>query len=325
MERRYAEIDAWKATAIVTVVGIHSFRPSFDPSTSDTEVWIGNLMRFGVPAFLMASGFLYAQRSGDLLALTLRRLRRILVPYLLASGITIAAFQLQGVPPNTGSFLSDLLFGAVVGPYYYVFIIVGIVLLTPLIARLPKDAFAAVTVVLVGVQWWVDAAVGIPLTFTWAVRNPLMWWAYFAVGWLLRLHHEAAAAWIAPRRWVLIAVLVALIAGASVASGLLGPLIAVRTAVWVEVYAVCALIFTATAGGERVPPAVRYLSDTSYAIYLIHLLFVRGVGALVPPTVGRMEWLPTLLPWACGLLGSIAVIAALQAALGRHSRTWIGA
>ena len=58
--RRSPEIDALKVAGIVTVVLIHTMRAPWDPAVAPLEVWIGHATRFGVPAFLFASGFLYA-------------------------------------------------------------------------------------------------------------------------------------------------------------------------------------------------------------------------------------------------------------------------
>ena len=60
---RRIEIDALKTAGILTIVLIHSMRTYWDPSISTLEVWIGHATRFGVPAFLCASGFLYATTS----------------------------------------------------------------------------------------------------------------------------------------------------------------------------------------------------------------------------------------------------------------------
>jgi peptidoglycan/LPS O-acetylase OafA/YrhL len=70
---------------------------------------------------------------------------------------------------------------------------------------------------------------------------------------------------------------------------------------------------------------VRYLSEASYTIYLLHIFFILVAAEFVPPTPLRTEWLPIVVPWAAGLFGSLAVIAGLRALLGRHSRDWIGA
>ena len=66
MSRRYVEIDVLKAVAITTVVLIHGMRAPWDPGLSATEVWLGHLTRFAVPAFLTVatvltlwSGYVY--------------------------------------------------------------------------------------------------------------------------------------------------------------------------------------------------------------------------------------------------------------------------
>jgi len=325
MTRRFAEIDALKSIGIVAVVLIHSLRAPFDPAISTPEIWLGHLTRFAVPAFLAASGFLYAASGAATSRLTLRRLRRIGVPYLVASGLAQLWWAVQGVSTETGSWLADLLLGGSMGPYYYIFIIAGLVLATPLFARLPERAMTALALALVAAQWFVDAASGILLPFFWHLRNPLLWWGYFALGWVVRLHYDAILAWIAPRRRGAIAAFAVLVAVLSGISGLEGPRLLVRTAAWLDVYAICALIFTATCGKQRVPTAMRYLSDTTYPIYLLHMFFVLVASDLAPPPPRHLALLPVVLPWAAGVLGSISVIAVLQAALGKRSRDWIGA
>jgi surface polysaccharide O-acyltransferase-like enzyme len=324
MTRRFAEIDALKSIGIVAVVLIHSLRAPFDPAISTTEVWLGHLTRFAVPAFLAASGFLYAT-SAATPQRTLRRLRRIGVPYLAASVVAQLWWAAQGVSTETGSWLADLLLGGSLGPYYYVFIITGLVLITPLFKRLSQPAMTALALVLVAAQWYVDAASGMLLPFFWHLRNPLLWWGYFALGWLVRLHYDAILAWIAPRRRSAIVALAAAVAVLSGISGLEAPRLLVRTAAWLDVYAICALIFTAACGRERVPAAMRYLSDTTYPIYLLHMFFVLAAADLFPPPPRHIALLPVVVPWAAGVLGSMSVVAALQAALGGRSRDWIGA
>jgi surface polysaccharide O-acyltransferase-like enzyme len=325
MDRRFAEIDALKSIGIVTVVFIHSLRAPFDPTISVAEIWLGHLTRFGVPAFLAASGFLYAAGAANTPRATLRRLRRIGVPYLIASGIAQLWWATQGVPTETGSWVADLLLGGSMGPYYYVFIIAGLVVVTPLFARLPGGAMAALTLVLVAAQWYVDAASGMLLPFFWHLRNPLLWWGTFALGWMVRLHYDAILSWISPRRGGVTLAFGSAVVVLSAMSGLEGPRLLVRTAAWLDICAICGLIFAATCGKERVPAAMRTLSDMTYPIYLLHMFFVLAASDLFPPRPRHATVLPILVPWAAGLLGSVSLIAALQAALGKRSRDWIGA
>lgn len=325
MGRRFAEIDALKAIGILTVVLIHSLRWPFDPAISAGEEWLGRLTRFAVPAFLMASGFLYAGGPPPSLQVTLRRLRRIGIPYLFASLIGQAWWAAQDVATDTDSWLLDLLFGSSMGPYYYVFVIACLVLATPLFALVPTRAMPFVAVVLAAAQWWVDAASGMLLPFFWTLRNPLLWWAYFALGWIVRQHYDGLRDWILPRRRGLLVGLTAATVVLSAASGLDASRLFLRTATWLDVYAICALIFTATCGKAAVSPPLRTLSDTSYPIYLLHFFFVLAATDLVPPPPFRTAFLPIVFPWVAGLLGSISIIAALKALLGKRSRDWIGA
>jgi peptidoglycan/LPS O-acetylase OafA/YrhL len=103
------------------------------------------------------------------------------------------------------------------------------------------------------------------------------------------------------------------------------PRLLVRTAAWLDVYAICALIFVAACGRERVPDALRALSDATYPIYLLHMFFVLTAADLFPLAPRRFDALPVLAIWAAGVLGSLSVVAALKAALGERSKDWIGA
>ncbi|MFL2935227.1 MAG: acyltransferase family protein, partial [Myxococcota bacterium] len=86
---RKLEVDLLKALGILAVVVIHSLRDFWNPDFTASELWIGQLMRFGVPAFLAVSGFLYAVPQATWSSVG-PRLRRILLPYLFASSIAIA-------------------------------------------------------------------------------------------------------------------------------------------------------------------------------------------------------------------------------------------
>lgn len=84
-QARFTEIDFLKATGILAVLLIHSLRAPWDPRVSSTELWLGIVTRFAVPGFLFCSGFLYATEKPIHLRTILKRLRRVLVPYLICS------------------------------------------------------------------------------------------------------------------------------------------------------------------------------------------------------------------------------------------------
>jgi len=321
--RRFPGIDAIKVAGIVTIVLIHALPPPWDASATPLERWLHLVTRFGVPGFLLASGFLYAGAPGGI-DTALRRLRRILVPYAIASALAQLWHAAHAETSPTGSLWKDLLFASSFGPFYYVFVIVWLVALTPAIARLPRAALPALVGALLAGQWGVDAAGAWPQDFYWHLRNPLLWWAYFFAGWWLRLERARVEAWIAPRRVAVVFALgvavVVLTRAGSEASGL--PRLAARSAAWLDVYAILAFLGVA-AGLATAPRWLRALSDATYAVYLFHLFFLyaaqealganaRGAGSV-------------LLPLAAGLGGSLALVAVLRRLLGARARDWLGA
>ncbi len=327
MTRRVPEIDALKAAGVVTIVLIHSMRSPWDAGVSSLELWLGHLTRFGVPAFLFASGFLYATRDPVPLSAVFRRLRRILVPYLLASALALLWKSHQGLPFQTGSPWLDVLLGASFGLYYYVFVITLLVLLTPLFARLPESLLIGFTGAMLAAQWGVDAATLMPTSLFKLMRNPLMWWAYFLLGWLFRLRGDVLRAQLVQRRAGAVGILIAAILVLSILSGLEGaaPRLLVRSAAWLDIYAILGLILALSVGRENPPRWLRAASDSTFAIYLFHYFFVLALRPLFPAAAGSFALLPVLLPWIAGLLGPMAIVRAARALLGDRARDVIGA
>jgi surface polysaccharide O-acyltransferase-like enzyme len=325
-ERR-VEIDALKATGILTIVLIHAMRTPWNPEISTLEIWIGHATRFGVPAFLCASGFLYATTRPVPLATTLARLRRILVPYALASLAAQLFRSFRGEDPVSGAVWLDLLIGASFGPYYYVFVIAILVAVTPLFARLPAPAVVAATCLMGVAQWVVDVAPLGALPLIWHIRSPLLWWAYFLLGWTVRLYAEPLGEFLARRRGALTVGLLVACWALTAASALSGraPLWLVRSAAWLDVYVILAAIVVLSRGTSHSPAWLRFLSDATYAIYLFHLFFLLPVQDRLPPPSQQAALGPILLPWLAGLAGSLALVVAARALLGRGSRNWVGA
>jgi peptidoglycan/LPS O-acetylase OafA/YrhL len=324
--RRFPEIDALKAAGIVTIVLIHALRSPWDPAVSGLERWLGQVTRFGVPGFLFASGFLYARAPSDR-ATTWRRLRRILLPYALASAVAQLWRWRDGLPYEGGTLLADLLLASSFGPYYYVFVIAVLVLATPLVARLPGPLLYAATGAFLASQWFVDAGGFGLVSFYWHIRNPLLWWGYFLLGWVARLHEPALRRWVAPRRGMLLATLGTLVALLALVASFedAAPRLLVRSASWLAVYAILAFVAAAASGTAALPRPLRALSDATYAIYLYHLFFVLAAQKLFSAPSGEAAWQAILVPWLAGLAGSLALVTAARALLGARSRDWIGA
>jgi surface polysaccharide O-acyltransferase-like enzyme len=330
---RLAEVDLLKALGAVVIVLVHSIRPRWDPTISTAELWLGDLTRFAVPGFLAVSGYLAASREHIPLAITARRLRRVLVPYLVASVAAQIFWMIRGTGPQTWSLATDLLLGASFGIYYYVFVIAGLFLAAPLLPHLRRRVLVALLAVLLAAQWVSETDVlGVvpllseePAALFWKARSPLMWWAYFLAGWLLGLERQRAESWLRSRRVPLVAVATAAALGCATGLALLAPGTPGRlTVAWVGIWAILALVWVAACGHPS-PPEIRWLSDATYAVYLFHLFFVLPAQALVPSPVGRLDPFAVALSWGAGLAGALLLAAVARRLFPSRARVLVGA
>jgi surface polysaccharide O-acyltransferase-like enzyme len=226
----------------------------------------------------------------------------------------------------------DFLIGASFGPYYYVFVIVVLVLMTPVFARLPQRALVALLVLVLASQVHAvlaaalsDAAGPDIFSSPWTLRHPRLWWMYFLLGWLARHHHEELSSWVVARRRRLSSVLALVVAGLALLVAFdLSP-VATKLSAWLNISAILMLMFVLSCGLERVPKAIRLLSEATLSIYLLHLFFVYSAEDWFPHAGSEAEPVMVLVLWTARLVGSLLVIFVGRFILGRHSRAIIGA
>lgn len=325
MPERRLEPDLLKAVGIGVVVLIHSMRSPFAPGVSGVEVWLGDVTRFAVPGFLLASGLLYATRAPVPWATTRGRLARILLPYLVASALAQAVLFGLGSPREPLYVLRDFALASSFFHYYYVWIALLFVLSAPLLARAGSGVLIVVLGLALVAQYVIESqAMGL-LPFVWHVRNPLLWGAYFVLGWLVGLHFPAVRAWLAPHRRAAVAFATAAVIGLAAAAALDLGFGWARAVQWLGIYAVLALLLSVSLGRQTHSPALRELSDATYTIYLFHVFFVDLARRAIRPAPGEFEPFAILLPWGAGLAGSLALVWLGRRALGERSRSWLGA
>jgi len=321
---RRPEIDWIKAVALVTVVFIHSLPPFFAQRVTPAELWLGELARFAVPGFLFASGFLYASSgSRDGSSTMGRRLKRLLVPYVLFS--VLAQFHPVEAPTDF-SFVENLLSGAALGEYYYIFVIFWMILVVPLVERIPRAAFPGVVLVALFLQWGLETGFLVTLTPFWSIRNPVRWVATFLMGWWVFENRVSIQRAVGAHRAVYLGLLIAIWVGFAIGLWVVPPGLARATLAWLQIYASLGILFATRVGTGSAPRLVRWLSDVSYSVYLSHLFFVDPVLQAIPRTVGA-GWIALRLgaAWLAGLAGGAAVAIAARFVLGeRRARAWFG-
>lgn len=332
MTRRYAELDYIKVIGIFAVILIHSLRPVWNPNASAAEIFLNQELRFAVPGFLFCSGFLYAHTRAFDWRATLARLRRILIPYLVASLAAEIYHAMRGHPRSLSENLSDILLGSAFGPYYYIFIIVVLVIATPIFAGISERSIIALMLFFFAAQIYLNLSAAFsgdsvpqPHSPFWWLRSPGLWWNYFLLGWIARHRYENLSRWVIRHRPQIASTLVILCAGFATAQLTPLPLIVVKLSSWLQIFAIVMLIATLSCGVQKISAPVRRISDATYAVYLFHLFFLLPVQAHFrgPPSV--LEPTAVLAPLIAGICGPFALIALVRLFLGRRSRLIMGA
>ena len=321
---REAAIDFAKAAAIVAVVFTHA-RREFLPGVGSWDFWLcASWTYFQVPAFLFASGFLACRGAPLAAGWVGRRFARVLVPYLVASGVAYAVRVAHA--PSLGALAFQLATGSALGIYYYVVLILCISPLAFPLSRMSRSAVALGLVACAGATLAIALAPGArPFdAWFWSLRNPLDHFSlgFFLAGWLVRLEQpRLARAWRRAHGPLSAAIAAGLAVGVAAVAGSFPSSLDVPLRV---VYTFAALGLVAAATRGRTPGAtVRLLSDASLAIYLYHRIFQRLLEARVaawPEPAG------TLTLVAAGLGGASLLALAARRALGPpRARRWLGA
>jgi surface polysaccharide O-acyltransferase-like enzyme len=317
---REASIDVLKACAIVTVVFIHACGTSFGMAAVPVEAF---LTWWAVPAFFFASGFLHFRDTSISRALLRRWMRRLLVPYLVASVLALAVQVSWPGGLTLGQAPFALLTGSAWGIYYYVPVLAGALLAVPLLARAPRLAAPCFAV------FWVTGLLthmGLdPVTRTvgifWTLRSPLNWWGYLLAGWIAA-RHRAAIHRTSPRgaRCVGIAALAAC-AGIVVVHRSFAPWDVRIGGVMPYLTNYCLIgAIVALARDVRPGRLAMFLSENTYPIYLYHFFFtlaVRQRAAAIGPAVGAVAL-------AAGVVGPLVILFIGRRLLGERARLLLG-
>jgi len=320
---RVHELDWIKSIGAGVVVLGHSLRSYFESDGSAFERWLGPQLLFSVAGFLAVSGFLYATPQSRDGRTALRRLQRIGVPYLVASLLAQLYRACAGESIALGTVVRDLLTGASFGPFYYVFHIALLTLVTPLLARLSRPQLSALTLAMLGGQVWLVLSEH-SFSWFWEIRNPLRWWPFFLVGWWLRPHLDALRDGFGHWRGAVASSALGVVVFA-VLQALDVPAAQRYLATWLEIWCVLLLLFLLVSGRPLRSYVLWRLGEMSYGLYLYHLFAIYTLRALWPAAPGLGGLPGVAATYVASLALTFGFLEILRVVLGRRSREWLGA
>jgi peptidoglycan/LPS O-acetylase OafA/YrhL len=322
---RWGAIDVLKAAATLTVVWIHTAHGLARPAS--VFVYLTTILSsFAVPAFFFAAGFLRWRPFPIRLADLGRWLRRLLVPYLVASVIWIVADAVRtGRAPRPGAIAGSLVFGNALFIYYFVPVLAGALVLTMPMSRWPR--LAPPMLLVLGFTGWMCqvGSSSMRVGIFWTIRDPRRWWGFFVAGWCVAvwLHRSQPSVHLCRTVGVVVLAVVAMLA--VVAAFRLHSLPPSAwtwppdgTITYMVTYVLIVGILGAAMGLAH--PATRFIAAVSYPVYLYHPAFVEIARAVVPGS--GLAGSGAVFALACA--GSLAAVWVVRRSLGRWSALILG-
>lgn len=127
-QNKNPSIQILRAVAIIAVVIIHSYPQGL------FGVFLRPFVNFAVALFLFLSGYLTKFEIPDYKRFVLKRTLKVIIPYCIWSFI-------YTIPRGFDNFLIRLVTGRCCSIYYYIFVYIQFVILTPLIVKLIKSKY----------------------------------------------------------------------------------------------------------------------------------------------------------------------------------------
>ena len=296
------------------------------------EEWL----RFAVPLFLLTAGFLFNKSDVPATTLLRRMGRRIVVPYLVCSVFMLWfratwLFEPRLSTVNPLEIARLVLTGRTLGIYYFVVLILGLYLFSLWLRRWPTPWIVILWTV-VGLRWLTSSIESLnALGRTAAPMRPVVGVIVastfmYLMGWLLSLRYSDLRPFLRRHSGWLI--------GVALVVEVMGMLLIMRIPAddpWypsitcAHFVAVFVGLMGVGLGWPAQVPAIRFLSNASYAIYLLHFPILRAIQYTYVNEQNLMQARSMLIPWVLSLGGTVLLVLALKRILGRYSRCLIGA
>lgn len=173
---RNITVQAFRAIAIIAVVMIHT------TPNGEWQVFCRPFINYAVASFLFLSGYLTKADNGNWTSFCKKRITRVLVPYVVWTVLYSLPMLYHSGPGGISRLVYNLITTGACGTFYYIYVYIQFVLLTPLMFRLANSKFRHIG--------WIIAPASIMIfkyafLFTGASLNRYMAlaWSLSCLGW----------------------------------------------------------------------------------------------------------------------------------------------
>ena len=318
-EKESNNVQIVRALGIIAVVGIHTCGGGI------RGIIVRPLINYAVSIFVFLSGLLTSDDLGGktYLCFIKKRIMKILPPYIIWS---IFFTVING---NYNNFILNLLTGRCEGIYYFVFVYIQIVLITPLVLKLIKSKHSwigwFVTPLSIIVFYYVIGNTQ-ELSFPFSGELCIFWFTYYYLGLYIRNIKEVEI----QKKSLIILYIFSLVLqlGEGLVWNTIGnevlAITQLRISSYVSSFLFCLIaysfIMTFPYKPDRLSIFIKTIGDYSYGIYLIHMAIIRLLMKL-----GVYDYIVFPINWIVILIGTTLVIFIVKKILGKKiSRVVVG-
>ena len=279
--KRNLSFDFIRCVAIVFVICIHSMAlidgmvnlsifPRLVKTVLDTFIYSG------VPLFIMLSGSLLLTKEESLSVFFIKRIRRILLPFFLWSMLVYAILYVQEGGRNPMAWFTFFIYkyvtSGVYGIYWYVYLILGLYLITPLLRKILSGGDRSLVFYMVGlvsvIYLFVELFPNVSVTNRFACQN-LLYIFYFLWGYIIRVYLQPLAYF-----KVIARIGLGISCGVFMLTGYVGIPLCNLQLVVSTLFLFSVMVTMKFKQSGIFSDIIRYISKTSYGIYLSHFMFI---------------------------------------------------
>lgn len=291
-------IQIVRAVAIFMVIIIHTV------IYNQYEIYVRPFVNVSVALFIFLSGFLTSENvwGKEVLAFYKRRLLRVFIPYTIWSIVYVVFTR------SYSTAIKDFFTGNCCSIYYYIFVYMQLVLITPLVGKLVQSRLKWIGFLITPVAIIVEYIIawqGIVVPYPYNINNLFVWFIFFYLGMVLRINYKNGCDNVTSKyglMWIIGIVVIVIellesgfwqflsrsdIAGSQIK---LSSMLTGIVACFLVYNYVCMLRDKEANQSDLFHKIIIQIGNCSFGIYLIHQLLIMIWGRFLPDLMINNDW-----------------------------------